>query len=223
MSDSNTSLIDTQLAQNHAPSAARSLYAKLVGQGAIEIAPRKDIPHCLATAFAVREGFTAFDAALDDLSVYAQETSDRRIAAVEIHASGHRWEPAEHGGAILVEGGGDHGIFGNFDGGFAATCPACAHAVVLGEEGGEALEEALTVWADAPESGYMACPDCSTWAPLPEWRSANHDFAVGHYAVTFWGEHMRALTERPLDSTTVAIRHLAGDTRGDFAVVYCRI
>jgi hypothetical protein len=223
MSHSNTSLVDTQLAQIQAPAAARSLYARLVGQGAIENDLRKDIPHCLATAFAVREGFTTFDAALGALPGSAQDAGRPRITAVEIHASGHRWEPAGHGGAILVEGGGDNGIFANFNGGFVANCPACAYAVMLGEEGGEALEEALTVWSDAPESGYMACPECSTWAPLPEWRSTRHDFAVGHYAMTLWGEHMLALTGRPGDGAVKEVRLLAGDARGDFAVVYCRI
>jgi hypothetical protein len=205
MNDETTSLVDTQLERDDAPAAAVALYRRFVAMQAIEPAP--DVR---GTRFAVGPSFPGFVAA-----------DAGRVAAVEFHANGYRWMPNE-GGAMLVDGGGENGLFCRTRGNFGAACPECDHVVIPGEDGSEALEEAVAIWCEAPDSAFLACPACAVWTPLPQWRSPNHDFAVGHFGITLWGDHLRVLTDAPHSHQALQWRQLLGDLAGDFAVVYGR-
>ena len=203
MSDATTILVDTDLERDYAAAAATGLYLRLVGDGTIssvyevESEPR----------------FRVLDERL------TQETG---VYAIGLHASNHRWRDDEQGGSRLVEGGPENGIFCRYDGSFTIRCPECRQPLAPGDEGSEALEEALAVWCDAPNSAYVACPGCAAWTPLTLWRSPAHDFAVGHFAITLYGTHLRSLTDIDHDHFATLLRHRLGDLAGDFAVVYAR-
>lgn len=203
MSDATTILVDTDLERDDAAAAATGLYLRLVGDGTIssvyevESEPRFRV---------LDERFT-------------QETG---VYAIGLHASNHRWRDDEQGGSRLVEGGPENGIFCRYDGSFTIRCPECRQPLAPGDEGSEALEEALAVWCDAPNSAYVACPGCAAWTPLTLWRSPAHDFAVGHFAITLYGTHLRSLTDVDHDHFATLLRHRLGDLAGDFAVVYAR-
>lgn len=203
MSDATTILVDTDLERDDAAAAATGLYLRLVGDGTlspvyeVESEPR----------------FRVLDERL------TQETG---VYAIGLHASSHRWRDDEKGGSHLVEGGPENGIFCRYDGSFTIRCPECRQPLAPGDEGSEALEEALAVWCDAPNSAYVACPGCAAWTPLTLWRSPAHDFAVGHFAITLYGTHLRGLTDSDHDHAATLLRHRLGDVAGDFAVVYAR-
>jgi hypothetical protein len=203
MSDATTILVDTDLERDDAAAAATGLYLQLVGDGTIssiyevESEPR----------------FRVLDERL---------TQATGVYAIGLHASHHRWRDDEKGGSHLVDGGPENGIFCRYDGGFTIRCPECRQPLAPGDEGSEALEEALAVWCDAPNSAYVACPGCAAWTPLALWRSPAHDFAVGHFAVTLYGTHLRSLTDGDPSHAATALRHRLGDIAGDFAVVYAK-
>lgn len=203
MSDATTILVDTDLERDDAAAAATGLYLRLVGDGTIssvyevESEPR----------------FRVLDERL---------TQDTGVYAIGLHASSHRWRDDEHGGSHLVEGGPENGIFCRYDGSFTIRCPECRQPLAPGDEGSEALEEALAVWCDAPNSAYVACPGCAAWTPLTSWRSPAHDFAVGHFAITLYGTHLRSLTDGDHDHAATLLRQRLGDVAGDFAVVYAK-
>lgn len=203
MSDATTILVDTDLERDDAAAAATGLYLRLVGDGTIssvyevESEPR----------------FRVLDERL------TQETG---VYAIGLHASNHRWRDDEQGGSRLVEGGPENGIFCRYDGSFTIRCPECRQPLAPGDEGSEALEEALAVWCDAPNSAYVVCPGCTAWTPLTLWRSPAHDFAVGHFAITLYGTHLRSLTDSDHDHFATLLRQRLGDLASDFAVVYAR-
>jgi len=203
MSDATTILVDTDLERDDAAAAATGLYLRLVGDGTIssiyevESEPR----------------FRVLDERL---------TQDTGVYAIGLHASNHRWRDDEQGGSRMVEGGPENGIFCRYDGSFTIRCPECRQPLAPGDEGSEALEEALAVWCDAPNSAYVACPGCAAWTPLTLWRSPAHDFAVGHFAITLYGTHLRSLTDSDHDHFATLLRQRLGDVAGDFAVVYAR-
>ncbi|QWT20020.1 hypothetical protein KPL74_20010 [Bacillus sp. NP157] len=199
MNHPTTLLVDTDLERDDAAAAANSLYLKLVGDGTI--APRPN------------EGEDAPFALLDlPLSV------DTGIFAIGLHASGHRWR-VDGQGAHMVDGGRENGIFCRYDGSFTIRCPQCRATLAPGDEGSDALEEALSVWCDAPDSAFVACPACSTWTPLTTWQSPGHDFAVGHFAISLHGVHLRHFLDGQ-DHAAMALRQRLGDLAGDFTVVF---
>jgi hypothetical protein len=203
MSDATTILVDTELERDDAAAAAVDLYRRLVGDGTI--AP---LPANLADPY-----FPVID---DHFLVGSG------VRAVGLHASGHRWRADGMGGAMLIDGGRENGIFCPYDGSFSIRCPECRLALAPGDDGSEALEEALAVWCEAPDSAYVACPACSNWTPLTQWRSPAHDFAVGHFAITLYGAHLRSLTGGGDDHAATLLRHRLGDLASDFAVVFAR-
>jgi len=202
MSDATTILVDTDLERDDAAAAAVGLYLRLVGDGTIAARPEGDEE----ARFPV----------LDERFV-----ADTGIRAIGLHASGHRWCGDGHGGAHLVDGGRENGIFCRYDGGFTIRCPECHAALSLGDEGSDALEEALVVWCDAPDSAYVACPTCATWTSLHLWRSPAHDFAVGHFAITLYGAHLKGLLGGDEYAATL-LRHRLGDIAGDYTVVFAK-
>jgi hypothetical protein len=203
MSDATTILVDTDLEHDDAAAAATGLYLRLVGDGTI--APVYEVES--------EPRFRVLDERL---------TEETGVYAIGLHASNHRWRDDEHGGSRLVEGGPENGIFCRYDGSFTIRCPECRQPLAPGDEGSEALEEALAVWCDAPNSAYVACPGCAAWTPLTSWQSPAHDFAVGHYAITLYGTHLRSLTDSNNDHAATLLRHRLGDLASDFAVVYAR-
>ena len=207
MNDDTTTLVDTQLERDDAPAAAMALYRRLVGMQAIDPVLYSDA----SPRFLVLDAFPGFAGA-----------DAQRVVAVEIHASGHRWWD-DGGKAVLAEGGGENGLYSRTRGNFGARCPECSHVVVPGEDGSDALEEALAIWCDAPDSAFLACPACAAWTPLPQWGSPGHDFAAGHFGITLWGCHLRVLVDAPHSHQALLWRQLLGDVAGDFAVVYGRL
>jgi hypothetical protein len=203
MSDATTILVDTDLERDDAAAAATGLYLRLVGDGTIS--PIYEVES--------EPRFRVLDERL------TQETG---VYAIGLHASSHRWCDDEQGGSRLVEGGPENGIFCRYDGSFTIRCPECRQPLAPGDEGSEALEEALAVWCDAPNSAYVACPGCAAWTPLTLWRSPAHDFAVGHFAITLYGTHLHSLTGKAHDHDATLLRHRLGDLAGDFAVVYAK-
>jgi hypothetical protein len=207
MNDDLTTLVDTQLDRDDAPAAAMALYRRLVGMQAIVPVPDAD-----PVRFAVLAAFPGFPG-----------VDTAAVVAIEIHANGHRWQSNGLGEVTLVEGGGENGLFCRTHGNFGACCPECAHVVIPGEDGSDALEEAVAIWCETPDSAFLACPACATWTPLPHWHSPNHDFAVGHFGITLWGTHLRVLTDAPRSHQALQWRQALGDLAGDFAVVYGRL
>lgn len=203
MSDATTILVDTDLERDDAAAAATGLYLRLVGDGTIS--PVYEVES--------EPRFRVLDERL------TQETG---VYAIGLHANSHRWRDDEQGGSRLVEGGPENGIFCRYDGSFTIRCPECRQPLAPGDDGSEALEEALAVWCDAPNSAYVACPGCAAWTPLTLWHSPAHDFAVGHFAITLYGTHLRSLTDNAHDHAATLLRHRLGDLAGDFAVVYAR-
>lgn len=203
MSDATTILVDTDLERDDAAAAATSLYLHLVGDGTISPLPIGDEE----TRFRV----------LDERLM-----ADTGIRAIGLHASGHRWREDGNGGARLVDGGRENGIFCRYDGGFVIRCPECRETLAPGDEGSEALEEALAVWCDAPDSAYVACPSCATWTPLHLWRSPANDFAVGHFAITLYGAHLQGLARDGDEHAATALRQRLGDIAGDYTVVFAK-
>lgn len=200
MTQSTTILVDTALERDDAAAAATGLYLRLVGEGTI--APQ-----------AIQGGSDTRFRVLDP-----QWSEVFGIEALALHASGHRWRPDPQG-AHLIEGGLENGIFCRYDGSFSIRCPNCANRLAPGDEGSNALEEALAVWCDSPDSAYVACPACAAWSPLTEWASPAHDFAVGHFAITLYGAHVRDLL-RSGDHAATALRHRLGDLASDYTVVF---
>ncbi|SEM41885.1 hypothetical protein SAMN02800694_1011 [Luteibacter sp. UNCMF331Sha3.1] len=203
MSDATTILVDTDLERDDAAAAAMDLYLHLVGDGIIAAHPSGDEE---ARFRVLDERFVA----------------DTGIVAIGLHASGHRWREDGRGGAELVDGGRENGIFCRYDGSFSIRCPECGDRLSPGDDGSEALEEALAVWCDAPDSAYVACPSCATWTPLHLWRSPEHDFAVGHYAITLYGAHLKGLLGQANAHAATALRHRLGDLAGDYTVVFAK-
>lgn len=200
MSDATTILVDSRLERDDAAAAATALYLRLVGDGTIA-----------AQVHGTEPRFRVVDERL------REQTG---ILAIGLHASGHRWVagPEE---SHLVEGGPDNGIFCRYDSGFTVRCPECHVDLSPGDDGSDALEEALTVWCDAPDSAYVACPACAHWTPLSQWRSPAHDFAVGHFAITLYGSHLHGLTGGG-DHQATLLRHRMGDLAADYTVVFAR-
>jgi len=203
MSDAITILVDTELERDDAAAAATELYRRLVGTGTLAAAPGTEEE----TRFRVLD-----DALLNEAGVHS----------ISLHASGHRWCDDDKGGAMMVDGGRENGIFCPYDGTFSIRCPECRQLLSPGDEGSEALEEALAVWIDAPNSAYVACPGCAAWTPLGSWTSPFHDFAVGHFAITLYGAHVRALTGGGDDHAATLLRYRLGDLASDFSVVFAR-
>jgi hypothetical protein len=199
MSHATTLLVDTDLERDDAAAAATALYLQLVGDGTISAVPG--------------EGSEPTFAVLD-----VRLSTDTGITAIGLHASGHRWRP-DGQGAEMVDGGPENGIFCRYDGGFTIRCPQCRELLSPGDEGSDALEDALAVWCDSPDSAFVACPACSTWTPLTTWRSPAHDFAVGHFAISLHGAHLHAFTDGR-DHAATALRLRLGDIAGDYTVVY---
>lgn len=199
MSHATTILVDTELERDDAAAAATALYLRLVGDGTMAPRPAGDAD----AAFRL----------LDDHLV-----AETGIYAIGLHASHHRW--VEDGmGAHMVDGGPENGIFCRYDGGFTIRCPECRAAMSPGDEGSDALEEALAVWCDSPDSAYVACPSCATWTPLGHWQSPQHDFAVGHFAITLHGTHLRGFMDSTNHAAT-ALRQRLGDLARDYTVVF---
>ncbi|MBB3227814.1 uncharacterized protein YbaR (Trm112 family) [Luteibacter sp. Sphag1AF] len=201
MNHDTTILVDTQLERDDAAAAAMDIYLRLAGEGMLS--PQ------LENAETPR--FRLLDTRLAGPGIHA----------VTLHATGHKWV---HDGmaARLVEGGRENGIFCRYDGIFVVQCPDCRHELSLGDEGSEALEEALSVWCEAPDSAYVACPACATWTPLPAWRSPRRDFAVGHFAISLHGTQLHELSRGGGSHAALALRHRLGDLAGEFTVVYGR-
>ncbi|HEY4091126.1 MAG TPA: hypothetical protein VGN46_06390 [Luteibacter sp.] len=199
MSQPTTLLVDTDLERDDAAAAANALYLKLVGDGTISPLPgmAEDAP------------FEVLDRRL---------TADTGITAIGLHASGHRWR-LEGQAAEMVDGGRENGIFCRYDGSFTIRCPQCLAPLSPGDEGSDALEEALIVWCDSPDSAFVACPNCSTWTPLTTWQSPRHDFAVGHFAISLHGVHLHAFTDHR-NHAAMALRQRLGDLASDYTVVY---
>jgi hypothetical protein len=194
-----TLLVDTTLERDDAAAAATSLYLKLIGDGTISpvVDPGMDTP------------FKVVD---------HQLMADTGVFAIGLHASGHHWiDDGQR--ALMVDGGPENGIFCRYDGSFTIRCPHCRELLSPGGEGSEALEEALAVWCDSPDSAFVACPACSTWTPLTHWTSPTHDFAVGHFAISLHGVHMRSLTGGG-NHAAMALRLRLGDLASDYTVVY---
>lgn len=200
MSDATTILVDSRLQRDDAAAAATDLYLRLVGKGVIS-------PHLFGAG---EPRFRTID----------EDLREQGILAIGLHAAGNRWVEGEEG-AYLVEGGPENGIFCRYDAGFRIRCPDCRAVLAPGEEGSDALEEALAVWCDAPDSAYVACPACASWTPLADWRSPDHDFAVGHFAITLLGAHLRSLAGHS-DHSATALRQSLGDLAGDFVLVFAR-
>lgn len=200
MSDATTILVDSRLERDDAAAAATALYLRLVGDGTIG-----------SHAHGAEARFRVTDERL---------RHDTGILAIGLHASGHRWVDGPDG-SHLVEGGPENGIFSRYDRGFTIRCPDCRTDLSPGEEGSEALEEALSIWCDSPDSAYVACPSCANWTPLVQWRSPNHDFAVGHFAITLYGSHLLSLASTGNHAAT-ELRQRLGDVAGDYAVVFAR-
>ena len=200
MSEATTILVDTEIERDDAAAAATDLYLHLVGDGIIAALPEREGDAC----------FRVLDAR------FIEETG---VRAVSLHASGHRWQGDTANGAHLVDGGPENGIFCRYDAGFSIRCPECRATLSLGDDGSDALEEALAVWCDAPDSAYVACPTCAAWTALPLWRSPMHDFAVGHFAITLYGSHLKGLLGGHEHAATT-LRHRLGDLAGDYAVVF---
>lgn len=203
MSDATTILVDTELERDDAAAAAVELYRRLVGEGSIAPLPSNPSAPCFPV--------------LDD-PLFAESG----VRAIGLHASGHRWREDGTGGAVLIDGGRENGIFCPYDGSFCIRCPECNQPLAPGDDGSEALEEALAVWCEAPDSAYVACPSCANWTPLTQWRSPGHDFAVGHFAITLYGAHVRSLTGAGADHAATLLRHRLGDLASDYAVVFAR-
>ncbi|KAG9603567.1 hypothetical protein KCV01_g6785, partial [Aureobasidium melanogenum] len=200
MSDPTTILVDARVEHDDAAAAAMALYLRLVGDGTIG-------PHLFGAG---EPRFRVHDAAL----------RERGVLALGLHASGHRWV-ADDEGAHLVDGGPENGIFSPYNGSFRIRCPDCREVLAPGEDGSESLEEALAVWCEAPNSAYVVCPSCASWTPLVDWRSPSHDFAVGHFAITLYGAHLRGLAGGHDHADTV-LRHRLGDLASDFVLVFAR-
>jgi hypothetical protein len=199
MSTPTTLLVDTELERDDAAAAATALYLKLAGDGTISPLPSAGLEPV----------FDVLDPRL------MEETG---ITAIGLHASGHRWR-LEGQAAEMVDGGPENGIFCRYDGSFTIRCPECLAPLSPGDEGSDALEEALSLWADASDSAFVACPNCAAWTPLTTWRSPEHDFAVGHFAISLHGVHLRAFTD-PGNHAAMALRQRLGDLASDFTVVY---
>ncbi|TCV92108.1 hypothetical protein EC912_108102 [Luteibacter rhizovicinus] len=204
MTDDTTILVDTQLEREDAAAAAMDLYRRLVGDGTLGAQPSDEVSPRFRT--------------LDDRLA----GTGTGIHAVTIHANGHRWVADDRGGARLVDGGRENGIFCRYDGGFVVQCPDCHYDLSLGDEGSEALEEALAVWCDTPDSAYVACPACATWTPLTTWRSPRHDFAVGHFGISLHGRQLRELIHSGGTHASFALRHQLGDLAGEYTVIFSR-
>jgi hypothetical protein len=202
MSTPTTLLVDTDLERDDAAAAATALYLKLAGDGTISPLPRP-----------------GRDPAFDVLDRKLVE--DSGITAIGLHASGHRWR-VEGQAAEMIDGGPENGIFCRYDGSFTIRCPQCHALLSPGDEGSEALEEALAVWCDSPDSAFVACPACSTWTPLTHWRSPRHDFAVGHFAISLQGIHLGSFID-PASHAATALRQRLGDLAGDFTVVFSSV
>lgn len=203
MSDATTILVDTELERDDAAAAAMALYRRLVGDGSIGALPTQGAdPY-----FPVLEG---------------SFLAGSGVRAIGLHASAHRWRDDDTGGAMLVDGGRENGIFCPYDGSFRIRCPECDQPLAPGDEGSEALEEALAIWCESPDSAYVACPACANWTPLTQWRSPTHDFAVGHFAITLYGAHLYALAGGGDDHAATLLRHRLGDLASDYAVVFAR-
>lgn len=199
MSHATTLLVDTDLERDDAAAAATGLYLKLVGDGTISavLDPGEDAP------------FHVLDHRL---------IAETGIHAIGLHASGHRWL-RDGQGAHMIDGGRENGIFCRYDGSFTIRCPHCRALLAPGDEGSDALEEALAVWCDSPDSAFVACPHCSTWTPLTTWGSPAHDFAVGHFAISLHGAHLRSFIDGN-DHAAMALRQRLGDLATDYTVVF---
>jgi hypothetical protein len=239
MGDVNTSLVDTTISREAAPKAAREVYDRLVQHGVI--VPRLEsgdgLPYCLAEcAFPVRDDYRGFDD-LEGWGAPKREVDTAaplhaNVTAIEIEVTGYRWLVGANGAPELLPSPflgpglspGDYGLFMNFEGGFSVNCPHCAMAIELGGEGRDDLADAINAWCITPESSSLGCSTCGTSAPLPAWRSNNHEFAAGHLAITAWGEHLLGLTERPSSASARFVKALLGDPDAiQPAVVFCNI
>jgi hypothetical protein len=202
MSTPTTLLVDTELERDDAAAAAMALYLKLAGDGTIS-----PLPH------------------LGQDPVF--EVLDRRLAeatgitAIGLHATGHRWR-IDGQAAEMVEGGPENGIFCRYDGSFTIRCPECHHALSPDDDAGEALEQALAMWSDGSDTAPVVCPSCAEWTPLARWRSPGHDFAVGHFAISLHGAHLRHFTHAG-DHAAMALRQRLGDLAADFTVVFSAV
>jgi hypothetical protein len=200
MSLPSTILVDTRITALAAPAAAVALHQRLVALDAIERSP-----HDHAPCFALRPG-------------YASIALNPAIVAVEIRVREHRWIADAMHGAVLVEGGGEHGLFAADD--VLVLCPACGFELALGGEFSESLEQALEVWTGSAESAYVACPECEAWTALQDWTSPAHDFAAGNLGIVLRGAHLNALTAEFPDTAARLLRTALGDAAGLFRVVY---
>lgn len=227
MGDVSTSLVDTAIAREAAPRAARELYERLVDSGVI-VAELRDGLALGELAFPLRADFRG----LDDLEgwgsperkVDAHSPGSTRITGIEIVVTGHVWQIDAKSRPELAARSRSYGLFMNFDGGFSVNCPSCGGAVELGAEGSEALYQALDVWCDAPESSRLRCGSCHATAPLSAWRSKNYEFAAGHLGITLWREHLLGLVERPSSPSAQHLKKLFAGADGiDPAVVFCNI
>ena len=199
MSHPTTLLVDTDLERDDAAAAATALYLKLSADGTISPLPGPGAD----------PSFEVLDRRL---------SADTGITSIGLHASGHRWV-ADGQGALMVEGGPENGIFCRYDGSFTIRCPQCFEPLSPGDEGAEALEEALAVWCESPDSAFVACPGCSTWTPLTHWASPARDFAVGHFAISLHGVHLSSLADGD-DHAAIALRLRLGDLASDHTIVY---
>ncbi|MGN6482028.1 hypothetical protein [Luteibacter sp.] len=215
MSQPTTLLVDTELDRDDAAAAATELYLRLAADGTISPLPFAGATGVAGQPLPLRGTDTRFEI-LDRHLV--EETG---ITAIGLHASGHYWR-LDGQAAEMVEGGPENGIFCRYDGSFSIRCPQCLAPLSPGDDGSDALEEALAVWSDSPDSAFVACPNCSTWTPLTTWRSPGHDFAVGHFAISLHGAHLRAFTE-PGNHAAMALRQRLGDLATDYTVVFSSV
>lgn len=202
MSTLTTLLVDTDLERDDAAAAATALYQKLAGDGTISPLPRP-----------------GRDAAFDVLD--RRLIDETGITAIGLHASGHWWR-LDGQRAEMVDGGPENGIFCRYDGSFTIRCPECHQLLSPGDEGSDALEEALAMWSDSSDAAPVVCPTCAEWTPLARWRSPGHDFAVGHFAISLHGAHLRAFTD-PGNHAAMALRQRLGDLAADFTVVFSAV
>lgn len=202
MSTPTTLLVDTELERDDAAAAAMALYLKLAGDGTISPLPSPGRD----PAFEVLDRRLAEDAG---------------ITAIGLHASGHRWQ-ADGQAAEMIDGGPENGIFCRYDGSFTIRCPECHEPLSPGDEASEALEQALAMWSDGSDAAPVVCPNCGEWTPLARWRSPDHDFAVGHFAISLHGAHLRDFT-KPANHAAMALRQRLGDLAGDFTVVFSSV
>ncbi|WP_081068339.1 hypothetical protein [Burkholderia stagnalis] len=227
MGDRNTSLVDTEIARELAPKAARELYRRLVDSGVILPELRNDLSlggfaFPLCADFRGLDDLEGWGAPERVIDAYSPEFT--RITAIEITVTGCAWEIGSDGQPELTVRSDHRGLFMNFEGGFSVNCPICSGAVELGGDGSEGLYEALDAWCKDPALSLLRCSSCDTTVPLSAWRSENHEFAAGHLGITLWGEHLLGLVERPSSASAKLLKGLFAGTAGvEPAVVFCNI